>query len=75
MERKKEALSSLIKLIYSPLEKKTRITFILTAVELLIEQEWQEEAQLLFISINPKDLSTENQKKHQKIKLKFVEKF
>ena len=75
MERKKEALSSLIRLIYSPLEKKTRITFILTAVELLIEQEWQEEAQLLFISINPKDLSTENQKKHQKIKLKFVEKF
>ena len=75
MERKKEALSSLIKLIYSPLEKKTRITFILTAVELLIEQEWQEEAQLLFISINPKDLSTQNQERYNKIKLKFVEKF
>ena len=75
LERKKEALSSLIKLIYSPLEKKTRITFILTAVELLIEQEWQEEAQLLFISINPKDLSTQNQERYNKIKLKFVEKF
>ena len=40
-----------------------------------VKQEWQEEAQLLFISINPKDLSTQNQERYNKIKLKFVEKF
>ena len=66
--KKKEALNSLIKLIYSPLDKETRKNFIFNAMELLIEQGWKEETQLFFNSIIPKKLSEENQEKYLKIK-------
>ena len=66
--KKKEALNSLIKLIYSPLEKENRTFFIFDAMELLIEQGWKEETQLFFGSIYSKNLTDANQERYNKIK-------
>ena len=66
--KKKEALNSLIKLIYSPLEKENRTFFIFDAMELLIEQGWKKETQLFFGSIYSKNLTDANQERYNKIK-------
>ncbi len=73
LEKKKEALNRLVKLIYLPLEKTTRRAFIFTAMELLIEQGWREETRLFFKSINPKGLTLENREKYNKIKQQLIE--
>ena len=73
LEKKKLALNSLAKLIYSPLDKKTRMEFILTAIEILIEQGWREEIQLFFGSIQSKNLTEANQERYNKIQQWIIE--
>ena len=47
--------------------------FILTAIEILIEQGWREEIQLFFGSIQSKNLTEANQERYNKIQQWIIE--
>ena len=64
----KEALNYLTKLIYNPfIESKTRGVLILKATELLLELNWYEEANRIFITINKNQLPQNLQEQYGKI--------